>query len=292
MAWQLTQDVEAYERVVRPLLEADPAGSTVALTVLANARAGEQTSAPPLYGWWRDGAGAVAGGVSHTPPHGLLLAVVPADAVLPLVHVLVDSRRQLPGAFGPTALAAQFAATWARATGQRAVIAHAERLYRLAKLTAPPDVPGRPRAATVGDAARVAAWMSAFSAEAGTTIGNLDTLVRERIGAQLLTLWEAADGTPVALAGRSRSIGGMVRVGPVYTPPEHRCRGYGAAVTAHVSQLAVDGGGRDIVLFTDLANPTSNAIYQRLGYRPVDDRLQVAFQPASGGSEEVGDDRR
>ena len=69
----------------------------------------------------------------------------------------------------------------------------------------------------------------------------------------------------------------MVRVLAVYTPPEHRGRGYGGAVTAAVTQAALDAGADDVVLFTDLANPTSNALYQRLGYRPIEDRAVVEF---------------
>jgi predicted GNAT family acetyltransferase len=81
------------------------------------------------------------------------------------------------------------------------------------------------------------------------------------------------------MAGAQRPAAGVVRVGPVYTPPEHRGRGYGAAVTAAVSQAALDAGAAGVVLFTDLANPTSNALYERLGYRPVEDRVVLSFLP-------------
>jgi predicted GNAT family acetyltransferase len=79
------------------------------------------------------------------------------------------------------------------------------------------------------------------------------------------------------MAGVSRPAAGMVRVAAVYTPPDRRGRGYGGAVTAAVSRAALDGGATDVVLFTDLANPTSNALYQRLGYRPVEDRTVMEF---------------
>jgi predicted GNAT family acetyltransferase len=96
-------------------------------------------------------------------------------------------------------------------------------------------------------------------------------------------LWEA-DGVPVSMAGLSRDVAGVVRVQAVYTPPEHRRRGYGGAITTAVSQAALDAGAAEVVLFTDLANPTSNALYQRLGYQPIGDRVQllldVTNQPA------------
>jgi predicted GNAT family acetyltransferase len=65
----------------------------------------------------------------------------------------------------------------------------------------------------------------------------------------------------------------------VYTPPERRGRGYAGATTAAVSQAALDAGVREVVLYTDLANPVSNALYERLGYRGVEDRVILSFDP-------------
>jgi predicted GNAT family acetyltransferase len=73
----------------------------------------------------------------------------------------------------------------------------------------------------------------------------------------------------------------MARVGPVYTPPASRGRGYAAAATAAASRAALDAGTREVVLNTDLANPTSNALYERLGYAPVEDRVVLTFEPAA-----------
>jgi predicted GNAT family acetyltransferase len=81
----------------------------------------------------------------------------------------------------------------------------------------------------------------------------------------------------VSLAGRSRPAAGQARVGPVYTPPDLRGRGFGAAATAAVTQAALDDGAEGVVLFTNLANPTSNGLYQRLGYRPISDWAVIRF---------------
>jgi predicted GNAT family acetyltransferase len=86
------------------------------------------------------------------------------------------------------------------------------------------------------------------------------------------TFWETS-GEAVAMAALTREVAGVVRVGEVYTPPAHRRRGYGGAVTTAVSQAGHAAGATAVVLFTDLANPTSNALYQRLGYRPLGDRV-------------------
>jgi predicted GNAT family acetyltransferase len=79
------------------------------------------------------------------------------------------------------------------------------------------------------------------------------------------------------MAGVTRAAAGAVRVGPVYTPPGQRRRGYAGALTVAVSQAARDAGAQQVVLFTDLANPTSNALYQRLGCTPVGDRVILGF---------------
>jgi predicted GNAT family acetyltransferase len=78
------------------------------------------------------------------------------------------------------------------------------------------------------------------------------------------------------MAGASPRLAGMVRISTVYTPPEHRGRGYAAAVTAEAGRSAREDGAQEVLLFTDLANPTSNGVYLRIGYRPVSDRLLIS----------------
>jgi predicted GNAT family acetyltransferase len=73
----------------------------------------------------------------------------------------------------------------------------------------------------------------------------------------------------------------MVRIGPVYTPPDLRGHGYASAATAAVSRQALAAGAEEVVLFTDLANKVANSIYQRIGYRPVEDRVVLSFAPAN-----------
>jgi predicted GNAT family acetyltransferase len=89
-------------------------------------------------------------------------------------------------------------------------------------------------------------------------------------------LWQV-DGVPVAQASARPVIAGMSRIGPVYTPPEHRRHGYGAAVTAAASRWALDVGARLVVLFTDAGNPSTNALYPRLGYRYRHDAVMLEF---------------
>jgi predicted GNAT family acetyltransferase len=153
------------------------------------------------------------------------------------------------------------------------------RLYRLEGLVMPDPAPeGAPRAAAGGDVPLVGDWFAAFGREVGESDdeGDHSAEVRDKLGYGGVLVWEAA-GVPVSIACVTRQVAGMIRVGPVYTPPEARGHGYASAVTAAVSERALAAGAEEVLLYTDLANPVSNSIYQRIGYRPVEDRAVLAF---------------
>ncbi|WP_269144823.1 GNAT family N-acetyltransferase, partial [Streptomyces luteolifulvus] len=94
------------------------------------------------------------------------------------------------------------------------------------------------------------------------------------------TFWETPDGIPVSMTGSTSMVGGMVRVDPVYTPARLRGRGYAGAVTVEASRAALAAGATDVVLFADPTNPTSNALYQRIGYVHVADFTGYKFSYA------------
>jgi len=276
MAWQLTDSLDEFERVAAPHLLADPVRQTVPLTVLASLRHRGPSAfgnSPPIFGWHRRDDGTVDGALLQTPPYPLLLADVPAGSVADLLRLL-EAERGLPAAVNlDTASEKLFLATWAAATGGSGSARMRQRLFRLEALIAPdPGPPGVARVAGPGDTDLLVGWYDAFAREAQTPAEDNHRAVADRLSHGGLTLWEIA-GQPVAMGGRNRIVAGVARVGPIYTPAEHRRRGYGAAVTTAVTLAAQAAGATDVVLFTDLANPTSNAIYQRLGYRPVEDRV-------------------
>ncbi len=288
MPWQLTDDVETYADHAWDLLSGRPADNTVALTVVAAARAGRRWSEKPMvFGWYErpvaGGAGTVAvtGAVSLTPPYELLLAVVPVEAVSELLTALRDRGTPVPGVNGVDEVVDRFSAVWTAGTPLVATTAMRQRLYTLSEVRAPdPAPPGRARRAGVDDLELAVRWVEAFQVEAHTHAVDVHDAVSARIAAGMLWLWQDPGGTLVSLAGRSPAAAGVARVGPVYTPPQQRRRGYGAGVTAACTAAALRQDARQVVLFTDLANPTSNSVYQQIGFRALSDRKVVRFTPA------------
>jgi predicted GNAT family acetyltransferase len=141
--------------------------------------------------------------------------------------------------------------------------------------------------ATPDDRELALRWFVAFAEEAlhqgGPGSDRADEVIDHRLSSRTagIFLWED-DGEPVSLAGWGGPTPNGIRVGPVYTPPELRGRGYATALTAELSRRLLDGrlfegGRRFCFLYTDLANPTSNAIYERIGYRRVAESAEITF---------------
>ncbi|GLX21302.1 GNAT family N-acetyltransferase [Streptomyces lavendulae] len=274
MTWTFSTDLAAYLAAARPAVAAQPVVNTTLLTVTdALERRGPRAfgDTDPLFGWWTGADGTVDGALLHTPPFPLLLGAVPPEAVRALAGALGSGplRGRVGGFNARRADAQELAAAW----GAPARVVEELRLYRLGTLAAPEPAPeGRARTAAEPDLPLLLEWIEAFDRECGIPASPSEAQVRDRISYGGLLLWEL-DGRPVSLAGFSRPIGGASRVGPVYTPPADRGRGHAAGVTHAASRAAYAAGAAEVLLFTDLANPTSNGVYQRLGYAPVEDRV-------------------
>lgn len=282
MAWTTTADPRAFLAAAGPLLRVSAASNTVLLTAAESVAARGPAAfgdEPPLFGWWASAAGPAEGAFIHTPPYpAQLSAGVPHLAVEALADLLAGTERRLAGVGGADSLAHAFAAAWCARRAAAAQLALTLRLYRLAALRQPEPVDGRAEVATIADRALVRDWVDAFARETGALGGGSRTL-DERFAAGSLTIWRDGTGMPVALAGWSREVAGARRVGPVYTEPRHRRRGYGAAVTAAACRRALDGGTSELLLYADLDNATSNALYLRLGFEHVEDRTTLHFAP-------------
>jgi GNAT superfamily N-acetyltransferase len=271
--------------VAGPLLLADPAGNTVVISLTQRALLGLLSSnGPPVLLTVHDGSDVI-GAALRTPPNPVALGAAPPHAMPALADHLRTHDTELAGATGSRAAVEAFAAAWTERTGVEQVVAMNERLYRLGELTPPTDVPGEPVEGSDDDVDLLVGLRAAFTAEAfGERAAVTQAQSTRQVRASLAMgngqiLWRVA-GAPVAFAAVGRPmVGAMSRIGPVYTPPEFRGRGYGSAVTAAAARWALDRGAEHVVLFTDLANAVSNSIYQRLGFRAISDALEVGFRP-------------
>ena len=277
MTWELTGDVDEFAETAGDFLRSRPVQHTTLLTLVDTLRRrGPHAYGPddPAFGTWRTRSDVVAGVLVQTPPYQMMFSEIPGDAVPAAVDMLAD--RPLTGVNMVAGAADAFVAGWRRRTGATATVHMRTRLYRLDALTPPPVPPGRARPGEPRDREVAIAWMYEFFAYIGERPRDIEPLVDERIGEGLTTVWEVGDA-PVSLVIRSRPTAGMVRIQNVYTPPDQRGKGYAGAATAVATRAALSAGAADVVLNTDLANPTSNALYQRLGYRPIEDRTVVDF---------------
>jgi predicted GNAT family acetyltransferase len=211
----------------------------------------------------------------------LFLTRMPGAAAAALAVSLFDERSDLPGVNGEKQAVGDFAANWCELTGQTSSTLASLRMYRLGKLLAPTGVQGHARMAGHYDVEIVALWLRDFRDEVQPHAPLTDwrTIAEQRIRAMQFTLWEV-DGDVASLAGSSNAVAGVSRIGPVYTPPNRRSRGYGGAVTAAATGAAIDAGAGHVVLYTDLSNPTSNGIYQAIGYVPDHDGEERRFTPS------------
>ena len=238
----------------------------------------------PSFATVHDDAGHVVAATLRTPPWNQVLSWVDdLGAVDPLAIEL--SADALPGMVGPSEAVRRFAERWSELTGHRWRRTMAERTFRLERVI-PPARPasGAWRFAEPRDRETLIRWLGDFHDEAtphqprpDDPGAMIDRWIARRH--RSLYLWEDG-GRIVSLAGVGGETPNGIRIGPVYTPPEDRGRGYASAVTAAASEDQLASGRRFCFLFTDLANPTSNRIYRAIGYEPVCDMDQLAFGAA------------
>lgn len=233
-----------------------------------------------------EGAAGIVCAALMTPPYRLILSLTDESTALDvLARDVLAFRPDTPGVTGPTPVSRWFAEIWQALTGQAFHKSMAERIYKLERVRPPHGVAGRMRRADERDRALMRQWIAAFQEEA---LGELESAALERIVNNMLTmppeyrgtyLWE--DPQPVSLVSYGGPTPNSMRIGPVYTPREFRGRGYASACTAGVSQYLLDSGRHFVTLFTDLDNPTSNKIYQQIGYEPVCDVDEYRFGEAA-----------
>ncbi|GAA4788908.1 GNAT family N-acetyltransferase [Streptomyces ziwulingensis] len=285
--WHLTEDLDDFHARAGDFLRSRPALHNTLLTDLERPRGrGPEPSGPEAGAFGRLEADGVIRAVCYRTRRGYLsLTPLAAERAATLAAHLTGLGHQPRGVIADHDTATAFAGAWQRHTGAAPVPFWRTHLYRLGTLTPPrPHPDGRGRVAGGRDHEQVVRWCRAFCADVDERV-SLDALdagrwADTRFADKHFTFWETPDGTPVAMAGATPMVGGMVRVDPVSTAAPFRGRGYAGAVTAAVSRAALDAGATDVVLYADPANPTSNALYQRLGYVRLRDFTGYRFTRA------------
>jgi hypothetical protein len=270
---RVTSDAAAFETMVFPFLQQDPVLHTLILTNVHQRATGTGPAEdePSYFASVHDGA-EVVGAAMRTPGRNVYLGTLRSEYADAVADAYLDVLPELAGVAGDRAAVGRFAGRWCEARGVTAVEGRVSRLHKLGTLT-PLSADGSPRLMTDDEVELVADWVKdGFAEERG---GDLLDWAREHLRDQRMWIWEAG-GEPVSLVGYHHPVFGVCRVGPVYTPPEHRRHGYAGALTSHVS-AEILAQGNQACPYTDLANPTSNKIYHQAGYRPVADFADLEF---------------
>lgn len=272
--------VGAFLRAAGPFLRAREAQHCLILGISANLRSrpADSTDEPPYLATVRDGRQVVLVAF-QTPPWQMLLSEVDEPGAL---EIIVADRMGTPlqAVVGPAEHVGTFARRWSEATGVSHHLGFRERIFRVGRVVPPRPATGALRVAGPGDRDLLADWLVAFAAEAlGEDVPAVVSQVDRWLAApdgRTMCLWDD-DGAVVSMCGVSGPTPTGIRMGPVYTPPALRGRGYASNLVAAASQRELDGGRRACFLLTDLANVTSNHIYESIGYEPVRDIDQYRF---------------
>lgn len=211
----------------------------------------------------------------RTPPQELLLSKVQNLQALKWIAQDLQQER-LPGVSGLVAEVESFVQIWQTFTGQAYQREVESRIYQLTQVESVVTANGYLRLATEVDRPLLFQWFTAFNSAFGEVSDeDIERRVNVELKRQSIYLWE--DNVPVSMAGGRPFSATAARLAPVYTPPEYRRRGYATACVAALSQQLLDQGCDRCFLFTDLANPTSNHIYQQIGYQPICDWQEYSF---------------
>ncbi len=225
--------------------------------------------------------GKVVGVAVRTPPHRIILSRIDTNIQVAIVHLIrylrgIDTR--IPGGVGPAAEAQAFSDCWIEdehSVSPRIVMRL--RVFEARQVTDLPLSQGKLRLARMDDHLLMAQWFVAFSEEIGepADLESAKKRAEQHIKARRLYIWD--HGAPVSIAAATRPTRNGTTINWVYTPPEHRNKGYATSCVWSLTKKMLTDGYSFCSLFTDLSNPTSNSIYTKIGYVPIGDALSYDF---------------
>jgi predicted GNAT family acetyltransferase len=279
---RLLVDPDAFLAEAGPLLLADEARNNLILGVTGTLLVSPDRFSEKRFWVATDGGETVAAAM-RTAPYNLLLARPRDQAALEALAAGIEE--ELPGIVAAHPEVDDFTRIWTRTHEVEPRILRNQGIFALERVAPVPRARGASRVATREDEPLLLDWMLAFGLEVleegdpGRAVASAIVVHRLAADDSGFLLWEDG-GDVVSLSGWGGPTPNGVRIGPVYTPPHLRGRGFATALVAELSQTLLDRGRRFCFLYTDLANPTSNAIYERIGYVRVAESAMVAFEPS------------
>jgi uncharacterized protein len=272
----LTRDAEEFAAGTRELFESRFDYNLIA-AILAGVRAGRYRNTTPLFAYGL-ADGETKFGALRTPPWDMLATEIERDAAAQFVRKWLAEDPGLAGVSGPASATRPIAQAWAERTGGTSRCRMRELAYVLERVSDPPrPAPGQLRPAEDDELPLMLEWMKAFARETkAVPEERTQVIVDTRAADRTLFVWD--HGGPVSMLGTSPPVAQSVRIGPVYTPPEHRRRGYAGSAVAAASRRALAHGAQRCILYTDVTNPTSNKIYAQVGYRRFGEHEEWEFE--------------
>ena len=271
MSWSTTGNVHRFLAEAGGFLRARPVEHTVLLTEAAYLQARPGTAADQEFGWWRDAKGAVAGAFLRAPRHAPVLSPMPAEAV----ESLTESLSKAEAVEADAETAETVAVAWKQRLGRELAELSRITLYRLEHFVAPDQPRGRARVAAPSDREVLLHWYKMLMKGVPEDPSEAEYVVDDPIGFGGITLWEV-DGEPVAMAGRSRLVAGMVRLGAVYAPGD--VDSY-ADTYANAAFVAACRAAREladhVLVFAPSGNHETAERFAALGFRPVLERVML-----------------
>ena len=275
------QDPEKFQEAVTEFLLENEAENNLLLGILANVISGEYLEKQPYMAIIEDNLNPYLA-ILCTPPHPVIFSYLrdmPSRDVLK--DILYDLNKTLgedfTGVTGNKSIPLDMVNIWQEETGTLFKLITAMRIYKLEQVIPAGSLPGELRFATRDDKNLMMDWFTNFNRDVWENEPDpeaVNTQVTRYLSADPkmrgLMFWEI-EGKPVSMAGYAGPTPNGIRIGAVYTPPNHRRKGYASACTAALSQHLLNSGYQFCFLFTDLMNPTSNKIYQQIGYKVVCD---------------------
>ncbi len=278
------EDAASFAARVDPVLMAHRTATNVIATRLSDAVAGRPTG---LTRWYLvEDAGAIVAAAMHSIGLNLMLSPLPegdrSDIARLLTDVLSKRGDELGALSGSHADVAAFVTAWQQSGGGPDRLIMNEWIHELHHAPAGPPAPGLGRAAGPGDLSAVDVLLRGFYRETfpGRSQASVTDEAVQRVQRGGLMVWEC-EGILTSLAGLHGPAASVCRIGPVYTAPDFRCRGFGAAVTACAARTGFGRGAEYCMLYTDQSNPTSNRVYARLGFQRVGANVMVSLDSPS-----------